>query len=256
MATFLSTFSSVTDKVSALASFAFGATGGVVLGDFAFSGFEVPEQITVPGQHMLVVHKLIGGERQINAMGDDPAPIAWSGVMLDNDPWSRAQQLEQMRADGAPLPLQWGQFYYTVLILSVQFQTLYSRVAYSISCEVLQNEATAPTDADPALTDAVSGDIGAAVVSAPLALASVMTTAQVGIAALGILVPGSPALSQASAILGQASGNLTSLSNTAGFAIGAVTDAGSLTAALANCALVAQAQQSSAYVGRALVNLS
>jgi hypothetical protein len=189
MATFLSTLSNVTDAVSALASFAFGATGGVVLGDFTFSGFEVPEQISVPGQHMLVVHKLIGGERNINAMGDDPAPIAWSGVMIDNDPWSRAQQLEQMRSAGAPLPLQWGQFFYTVVIRSFEYRTLYSRVAYSITCEVLQNEASAPTDADPALTDAVSGDIGAAVVSAPAALASVMTTAQAGVAALGKLVP-------------------------------------------------------------------
>jgi hypothetical protein len=61
--TVLATFSSAVEAVNAIASLAFGATGGVVLGDFVFAGFEVPAQITFGGKQAMTVHKLPDGPR-------------------------------------------------------------------------------------------------------------------------------------------------------------------------------------------------
>jgi hypothetical protein len=255
MSGFISSLPSLSDAISAISSFAFGSTGGVVLGDFAFGGFEVPETISIPGNQAMTVHKLPGGERVIDVLGDDPGEISWSGIIIDGDPASRAQQLETMRAAGAPLPLQWGTFFYTVVIRSFQAKVMYSRVGYDISCTVLQNEATAQQASDPSLTDAVGGDIGSALASAPAALSSALATAQTGVAALGRLIPGSPLLAQASATLGAANGSLQSLATSSGNLIGAVTSGAALSSIASNAGTMAQSLQSAAFVGRSLRNL-
>lgn len=256
MSGFISSLPTLSDVTSAISSLAFGLTGGVALGQFVFLGFEVPEFITVPGNQGMVVHKLVGGERVIDVIGDDPGDITWSGTFIDGDPYGKAQELEQMRAAGEPLPLQWGSYFYTVVIRSFSARTLYGRVAYDICCTVLQNEATAPLSADPTLTDAVGSDAAAAVASAPASLSSALTAAQVGVAALGRLVPGSPAIAQATAQFSEVSGSLSALSTSAGAAIGAVTSASSLSDMASQAGTLAQSLQSAAYVGRALRNLA
>lgn len=155
----LSILPEAVEAVSAIASLAFGALGGVVLGDFVFSGFEVPEFVHVGGRMGMQVHKMPGGKRVIDLLGDDPSDISWTGTFLDFFPQLKAQELDLMRAAGQALPLQWGSYFYTVIISEFSSDVLYGRVRYSISCVVLRNEATALLGSDPSLSDSVQGDM-------------------------------------------------------------------------------------------------
>lgn len=48
----------------------------LTLGPVLFQDFEVPEKISVGGEHSLVVHKLVGRARVVDAMGRDDAAKA------------------------------------------------------------------------------------------------------------------------------------------------------------------------------------
>jgi hypothetical protein len=167
MSGFISALSTTAEAVTGIISLAFGAIGGVVLGDFPFAGFEVPDQITFGTRQGMTIHRLPGGERVIDLMGPDPADITWSGTFIDGFPVLRAQILDQMAADGDALPLIWGSCFYTVLIREFTADTRYSMVPYRISCTVLRNEATSPVQGDPDLTSSVNDDMASAAGGAP-----------------------------------------------------------------------------------------
>lgn len=153
-------FSVGLEAVSAIGQLDFGATGAVVLGDFVFAGFEVPPHISFGGKQAMTVHRLPGGERVVDLLGPDDHSLTWSGAFLDGPPTVRVQQLDQMRSDGQPLPLTWGNFFYTVLIEDFAADERVSGpLAYRISCLVVRNEATAPTAQPPDLTGTVSNDV-------------------------------------------------------------------------------------------------
>lgn len=260
----LAVFNAGLEAVTALDSLAFGAQGGVVLGDFVFSGFEVPPFISFGGRQSMTVHHLPGGERVIDLLGPDDRNIDWSGTFLDFFPAQRAQQLDQMRADGAPLPLIWGDFCYTVLIQDFSADTKYSQVPYRISCLVVRNEATAPSvspDGGETLTSSVNDDlrVGGTVVPflPPVAAAGV------AVAALGNL--DGPAVPLALAATATALGTLQVASATADATMGAISagspvgglvaSADALTLAVATTSTLASITQAQGYVGRASVNL-
>lgn len=87
-----------------------------ILGPVAFSGFEVPERITVGGKQRLVVHTLPGGGRIVDAMGPDDAPIRWSGVFSGPNASERVRTLERLRRAGDVLLLSWDGWRYSVII--------------------------------------------------------------------------------------------------------------------------------------------
>jgi len=186
------TVAAVGNAINALAGLAFGATGGVVLGDFAFSGFEVPEYIAIGGAQATTVHKLPGGERVVDLMGPDEGDLDWSGTLIDNDPESRAQVLDQMRIDGDPLPLTWGPFFYTVVIKSFKAESRYSMLKYSISCLVLVNEAALPPPSDPDTQTAVTSDLNSAADAAPPSGAPSVAAAQDAALPTPPVPPGEP----------------------------------------------------------------
>lgn len=256
MSGFISALSSAAEAVTGLAALAFGSTGGVVLGDFTFAGFEVPESVPIGGAQSMTVHRLPGGDRVVDLMGDDLADISWSGTFLDGNPEARARQLDQMRSDGMPLPLHFGHSFYTVLIRSLTATVQYGRVGYSIACLVLRDESTAKPAADPDLDSGVAGDLLSAVASAPAVLGPILSTAQTAVSALGTLIPGSPRLAQAFAVLGGAQSALNGLSASAGSALGAISNGASLTSAVVSSGTLAQSLQSAAFVGRAVRNLT
>lgn len=134
------------------------------LGDFAFARFEVPEQITFGGEQQLVTHKLIGGVRVIDAMGDDPMALEWSGHFVGAAAMDRALYLDGQRKAGRPLTLTWDRLSYSVTIRALRctFQRFY-RLPYSIVCEVVTDH-TAPVKvlADPSPEQLVDDDLGTA----------------------------------------------------------------------------------------------
>lgn len=256
MSDFISSLPSFSEAASGLGRLAFGAFGGVVLGDFVFSGFEVPDHIEIGGRQAMHVHKLPGGQRVIDVMGDDPSDIRWQGMILDGAPQARAQQLQQMIAAGEQLPLQWGWFFFTVVIASLQVRVLNGRVTYDIACTVTRNEATAQGDGEPSLIDSIKSDISEAIGISPATMSTVLSTAQGAVSTIGALIPGSPKLAQAAAALGSATSGLSALANGSGAILGAVTGSSGLSSMTAAAGSLAQSVGAAAYLGRAVRNLA
>lgn len=97
-----------------------GTVGGLTLGPVVFSGFEVPERVRFGGRQLVAVHVLPGGGRVVDAMGADEGLVFWSGVFAGAGAAARVRVLEQLRRDGAALPLAWEGWRYTVVVTSFQ----------------------------------------------------------------------------------------------------------------------------------------
>lgn len=137
--------------------------GKLVLGPVVFQGFEVPERIRFGGRQRLSIHALAGGGRVVDVMGDEDAPVAWSGVFSGPDAAVRVRLLEQLRRAGGPLALAWEAWHYTVIL--EQFQVEGSNPAwipYRLSaCVVQAAEAFVPVESGFAFTLAEAEALGA-----------------------------------------------------------------------------------------------
>jgi len=136
----------------------------LTLGDFRFVRFEIPESIPFGGDQKLIVHELVGGRRVIDAMGDAPLALEWSGYLVGASALPRALYLDGLRKAGKPLALRWSELSYTVLVKS--FRPNYHlgyRIPYQITCEVVTDE-TAPvtTITTSSYEQAVADDAAAA----------------------------------------------------------------------------------------------
>lgn len=142
----------------------------VTLGDITLVDLETPERMPWGGEQQLVVHKMVGGARTIDAMGQDEAPIEWSGWILGPDAVSRAQSIDAMRVGGLPQKLTWHGFTYQVIVRSFLpvFERFY-QIPYRINCEVVQNN-TEP------VVSAATPDIDQAVIADNASADSLVTT--------------------------------------------------------------------------------
>ncbi len=133
----------------------------LTLGSFTFARGEVPESIAFGSSQQLHVHTLVGGGRVIDAMGMVPVRLAWSGWFVGPQALDRARALKQLAEAGAPLPLLWGEFAYTVVIsaFSAEFRAG-PNLPYSITLEVVSDlAAAAPGDAPPGLAQMMTQDL-------------------------------------------------------------------------------------------------
>lgn len=153
---------------SALNNFAQGLDPTVtrlVLGDFEFLDFEVPERIALPGRQKTVMHQMVGGKRVIDVVGVEYDPLTWSGVITGSESGDRVKALERMRDAGEQLTLTLDDYSFTVVIASFTpvYEFIYRR-PYSIEVAIVANNAS-PLKVD-ALTGALQGildsDIGQA----------------------------------------------------------------------------------------------
>ena len=161
----------------------------LTLGGIVFRDFSAPERMPFGGRHTLKVHKLIGGQRVIDAMGPDDREIAWAGTFWGDNALAQAQELDALRALGQPLGLSWGGGAWTVVIESFlpDVRRLPMCVPYSISCVVAQNGALGALGAIAQGVDSlVSGDL--AFVAAGLERASIRAAAAAE-AAAGTILP-------------------------------------------------------------------
>lgn len=132
----------------------------LTLGDFTFARFEVPEHINFGGEQRLNVHELVGGVRVIDALGQSPAPIQWSGVFVGNSAVDRAFYLDGLRKSGKQLILAWDKLLFNVVIRSFTPDYRFiSRISYSIVCEVVSDLTQPITSiAKPSLDQLVADD--------------------------------------------------------------------------------------------------
>lgn len=249
----------------------------VSLGGFVFDGFEVPEVITWGGRQTLAVHKLIGGVRQVDAMGPDDADISWSGIFLGPDASSRADQLDLMRKAGDLIELVFADRYYLVVISEFAADTrLISYAPYRITCTVVTDlSQTVPAYVSPleSVTDDLSSAAALSITGSLLPALAAVTAAQALLVPLVALTGGTRALATlatsvgiASGVIGAADalaegqiGGLTAAAGVAGNPLGAASaiDAvNALQTAAAATAAASGAVALAAYVGRAANTIS
>jgi hypothetical protein len=128
-------------------------TTRLIIDDFEFTGFEVPDVIPFGGAQQLAVHKLPGGSRVVDSLGRDDAPLEWDGVFIGKDALTRARFLDGYRIQGNIRKLTWGAFSYNVVIR--EFKAKYERsnhIPYRITCEVVE-DLTTPVNALPVTVD-------------------------------------------------------------------------------------------------------
>lgn len=145
--------------LKSLAQFAQGIDPTVtrlMLGDFEFLEFEVPEQIAIHGRQKTVQHQLIGGRRIIDVLGTEYEPLSWSGIFTGPQSGERVSALERMRDAGQPVVLTLDDYRFTAVVTA--FKPVYEYVwrrPYSIEVAVVRNEGS-PEKVD-ALTGALRG---------------------------------------------------------------------------------------------------
>lgn len=206
----------------------------LTLGAFEFARFEVPETITFGGDQQLTIHQLVGGTRIIDAMGETPLPLKWSGHLVGASALDRALYLDRLRKAGNALALTWSELSFTVVIKTFECSFVRSyRLQYSITCEVVADRTspittiTAPSFEqavadDQATADALAARIGnnplvnavAAVRTALGTINNLVTAARSEINA--VLQPIQDARGAVSALLTEAAGTLQSVSTVGG----------------------------------------
>jgi hypothetical protein len=145
--------------LSALNNFAQGydpTATRVVLGDFEFLDFEVPERIAIPGRQKTVLHQMIGGKRTVDVLGIEYDPLSWSGIITGSQSGDRVSALERMRDAGEQLTLTLDNYSFTVVISSFTpvYEFIYRR-PFTIEVAIVSNNAS-PLKVD-ALTGALQG---------------------------------------------------------------------------------------------------
>ena len=131
------------------------------LGDFVFERNEIPESIVFGGEQAVVVHRLVGGTKVVDAMGDFTGPISWTGWLEGPEALSRARQLTAMRAAGVAVVLEWSELAYSVLIHEFvpEFQRFY-KIPYRITLEVVEDLTLSTAGfGDFSIDDLISGDM-------------------------------------------------------------------------------------------------
>ena len=217
----------------------------LTLGPVAFAGFELPSSITFGGRQRLAIHRLPGGVRIIDALGPDPADLAFSGIFTGPDAADRARLLDTLRMVGQALPLAWDAFLYTVIV--ERFEADYRSpwwVPYRISCSVLRDEAAVLVATLTSLDPALAADL--------LAAGSVATAAAVAVAAPNATIAGTAAYAAAQASL---AATLAALDTQAAATAPSLASDDLPTAANA-AGMLAQISASRAYAARASSNLA
>jgi hypothetical protein len=136
----------------------------LTLGDFVFADTEIPEHIAVKTKQKTVVHKFVGGARQVDVLGADHEPLEWSGIFVGSNALVRAVTLKGMCDAGLPLSLSWSEFFYQVTIES--FEADYERdyqIPYKLSLTVVQDMTNPPGDfGGSSMDEIIDGDMSTA----------------------------------------------------------------------------------------------
>lgn len=99
------------------------AAAPVLIGNMVLTGLEVPDELIVGGRQELVVHRLLGGGRVIDTLGNDPSRLMLRGRFVGPEAQMRARILERMRMAGAAVAFSAAGLSCQVWI--VQFQYAY-----------------------------------------------------------------------------------------------------------------------------------
>ena len=134
---------------------------GFTLGGLVFDNWETPPEIALPSGHKVNIHKLVGGQRQVDAMGADPEPLSWTGRARGQRASGDMQAVKAMCDSGATVSLTWNEFSYQVII--TKFEPKYKKPiewTYSITVEIVSDPSAGGVGSGASSLDAlVGGDI-------------------------------------------------------------------------------------------------
>ncbi|MQR98990.1 hypothetical protein [Gluconobacter aidae] len=187
-----------------------GSSSPVILGNLVLTGIEVPDTLQVGGRQMLVVHRLPGGGRVVDALGNDPGRLELKGRFLGPDAQMRAQAVERMRMAGQQVAFSAAGL--SVQVWIAQFHYVYQAkgavCSYTLVLERPQETTVVQTSGT--LSGVLGDDVGSALDS----FSSVVSDVSEGVFT---------AVGQVSSVVGQVM-PLATLVGTGGFA-SKVTDA-------------------------------
>jgi hypothetical protein len=148
---------------NAFGSLLSGGAPPVVLGPVVFDDIEVPERIEFGGAQSMVVHKMPGGMRVIDAMGRDDMDMTWSGILEGPGATSRALMLDSLRVGGLPWTLTWDILSWTVIVKN--FKGIYQKrnwIPYTIECMVVFDNSANFNPTVPTVQQSVNNDVATA----------------------------------------------------------------------------------------------
>ncbi len=111
------------------------------LGSVYFRDFEVPSKITFGGRQNIAVHRLIGGRKVIDLLGQESSDIALAGIFSGTDAAERAQTIDFLRVSGAVSPLSYGSLYFQVIV--TKFAATYENrawIPFRLVCSVIEHD--------------------------------------------------------------------------------------------------------------------
>ena len=157
------------------------ASAPITIGGITLTGAQAPSEFTIGGQQQVVIHKLPGGDRIINAIGNDPNRLTLAGTFFGPNTTTSYQGLASLRQAGTTKTLSiMGQ---SLLVVIVGFRyTLQQRgavVPYSIEVEVVPQLASSlSTTGTSALASLIGPDTASAISSVTSTIAGAATYVQ------------------------------------------------------------------------------
>ncbi|MDE7540748.1 hypothetical protein [Gluconobacter sphaericus] len=153
-------FSEIENAIGAVGRL--GSSSPVILGNLVLTGIEVPDTLQIGGRQMLVVHRLPGGGRVVDALGNDPGRLELKGRFLGPDAQMRAQAVERIRMAGQQVAFSAAGL--SVQVWIAQFDYVYQAkgavCSYTLVLERPQDTTTVQTSRT--LSGMLGDDVGSA----------------------------------------------------------------------------------------------
>lgn len=169
------TLQAIETAIGALGTF--GASGPVVIGSLTLTGYEVPDVLRVGGEQDLIVHKLPGGARVIQAMGADPASLTLAGKFMGATAATRARQLQAMRDAGTQVSFTAAGIALQVVVASFTYDygTRGFVIPYTVTLEIVPQLGITSSLSSASLSSLVGTDLAGAITSVTATLGTVST---------------------------------------------------------------------------------
>jgi hypothetical protein len=227
------------------------------IGPINLQGFEIPPSVRFGGRHRLAVHHLSGGTRILERLGPDDGEVAFQGTFSGPNAEDRVRAFDNLRLSGEIVWLTWESFRRRVVVKS--FVAEYHSpwwIPYKVSCVVVHQAGCTPAQALSMLAQ-ISTDLGSALASVAGSTIS-LTSLQTALFSRNAMTMGTSnqlhAVAAAGATLNSIDGEITQQSALVVAPLGANTDPGTFSPALAStvgaAGLLAAAVNARSYVGR------
>lgn len=113
----------------------------LIIGSIAFSHLEIPQKIgPLGGFQSLCIHHFAGGMKTIDSLGAFPNTLTWSGIFTGPFAFSRAFQLDRLRATSQVVTLTYGPQAFSGKVWKFDYNPAYQfLIPYNITFEPIED---------------------------------------------------------------------------------------------------------------------